>query len=239
MAERGRKVIGILGGMGPEATADLFAKIIRVTPAKVDQDHFRVLIFSDPLIPDRTAAILGRGESPLPALLAGARRLAEAGADLLAIPCVTAHHFHAELQTGVPIPILHIVREARRALDQRRPGARRIGLLATSGTLGARLFQREFEPAGIEILVPEAAVQEAAVMPALYAVKAGDRSAGPRAAIHEAAEGLRARGAEAIVAGCTEVPLLVQDGELPIPVVDATLALARAAVREAGGEPRG
>lgn len=233
-----RKVIGILGGMGPEATADLFAKIIRVTPAKADQDHFQVLLFSDPLIPDRTAAIFGRGESPLPAMLAGARRLAVAGAGLLAIPCVTAHHFHAELQAGVTIPILHIVREALRTLGERLPRARRVGLLATSGTLRARLFHREFEPAGIVILAPDAATQEATVMPALYAVKAGDRSEAPRAAIREAAEGLRARGAEAVIAGCTEVPLLLQNGDLPVPVVDATLALARAAVREAGGEPR-
>jgi aspartate racemase len=228
-----RKVIGVLGGMGPAATADFYQKIIRATPAKSDQEHLQVLIFSNPQVPDRTAAIRGEGPDPLPALVAGAELLVRGGADLIAIPCVTAHYFHDALQRAIPVLILHLVGETVRAVLTRHPGVRRVGLLATTGTLQARLFDAFFEPRGLELLRPDPEVQATAVMEAIYRVKAEGAHPILRERIRGAAEQLIRRGAEVVVAGCTEVPLLLQDGDLSIPVVDATLVLAEAAVRAA------
>lgn len=225
------KTIGILGGMGPAATVDFYGKIVAATPAKRDQDHPKVVIVSDPHVPDRTAAILDGGEDPTPALLAGARLLVDAGADFIAIPCVTAHHFYPAVQRAVPIPILHIVQEAAVAVGTTWPGMRRLGLLATSGTLRARLFEAAFEPRGLAILVPEPPVQDADVMPAIYAVKTGGDLSAARRGARDAAEHLRRCGAEAIIAGCTEVPLVLGAADLTIPLVDPTEILARAAVR--------
>ncbi len=226
-----KKVIGILGGMGPAATADFYQKILRATPAKGDQDHLKALIYSNPHVPDRTAAIQGRGPDPVPALVASAEVLVKAGVDFIVIPCITAHHFYDRLQQAVSVPILHIIGETATALTAERPDIRRLGLLATSGTLKGRLFESYFEPRGLAVLTPDPEVQSDLVMQAIYAVKAGETSHGPRRLIREAAEHLLARGAEAVCAGCTEVPLILQDGDLSVPVVDPTWILAQAAVR--------
>jgi len=228
-----RNVIGILGGMGPAATVDFYQKIIRATPAKSDQDHLQVLIYSNPQVPDRTAAILGEGPDPLPVLVAGAELLVRGGADLITIPCVTAHYFYDALQRAIAVPILHLVGETLTAILARYPGVRRVGILATTGTLQARLFDAYFEPRGLELLRPDPEVQAAVVMESIYRVKAEGAHPALQQRLRDAAEHLLHRGAEIIVAGCTEVPLLLQDGDVSIPVVDATLVLAEAAVRAA------
>ncbi len=228
-----RKIIGVLGGMGPAATADFYQKIIRATPAKGDQDHLKVLIFGNPQIPDRTAAIRGDGPDPLPALVESAEVLVRGGADFLTIPCVTAHHFYEALQRSVRVPILHLIGETVTAVLNEYPGLRRLGLLATSGTLQSRLFESYFEPRGFTILTPDPAVQAAGVMEAVYAVKQGKPLEQSRRLIREAAEHLCRRGAEAVLAGCTEVPLILQDGDLSVPLIDPTWILAQAAVRRA------
>ena len=227
------KMIGVLGGMGPAATADFYQKIIRATPAKTDQEHLKVLIFSNPQMPDRTAAIRGEGPSPLPILVAGAEVLVRGGADFITIPCVTAHYYYEALQRSVSVPILHLVGETATAVVNEYPGVRHLGLLATTGTLESRLFEPYFEPRGFTILTPDPAVQATVVMKAIYAVKHGESVERPRRLIREATEHLQARGAEAIITGCTEIPLVLQDGDLPMPVIDPTWILAEAAVRRA------
>lgn len=229
----GTRIIGVLGGMGPAATADFYDKLIQATPAKCDQDHLKVLIFSNPQIPDRTAAIRGEGPDPLPALVATAETLARAGAHFLTIPCVTAHHFFDRLQAAVTVPILHLIRETVGAIGAEYPRLRRFGLLATSGTLQTGMFEAAFEPEGLAILACESGVQNSRVMEAIYAVKKGEPLDRPRCLIREAAAHLLERGAEAIIAGCTEVPLILHDGDLAVPVIDPTWCLARAAVRRA------
>jgi aspartate racemase len=231
-------MIGVLGGMGPAATADFYQKIIRATPAKADQDHLKVLIFSNPQIPDRTAAIQGQGPDPIPVLVASAEVLIRGGADLITIPCVTAHQFYDSVQQAISVPILHLIGETVTAVVSQHPGFRRLGLLATTGTLQARLFESYFEPRGFTILTPAPAVQTSAVMEAIYAVKHGEPLERPCRLIREAAEHLSAHGAEAIIAGCTEVPLMLQDGDLSVPMIDPTWILAQAAVRYALGQDR-
>ncbi len=228
-----QRIIGVLGGMGPAATADFYQKLIQATPAKTDQDHLKVLIYSNPHIPDRTAAIRGDGPDPLPALVASAEALIRAGADFLTMPCVTAHHFFDGLQAAVPVPILHLVRETANAVSVEHPTLRRFGLLATSGTLQSRMFEAKFEPQGLAILACERSVQEACVMEAIYSVKKGESLVRPRQLIREAASHLLDRGAQAVIAGCTEIPLILREGDLPVPVIDPTWNLAKAAVHYA------
>ena len=124
------RVVGILGGMGPAATADFYLKLIQATPAAVDQEHLQVLIWSDPTIPDRTEALLTHGEDPTPALIAGAEMLRRSGAGMLAVPCNTAHAFLAAVQAEVDIPIIHMIEETANYVHQLKPAIRRVGLLS-------------------------------------------------------------------------------------------------------------
>jgi aspartate racemase len=231
--------IGILGGMGPEATADCFVKIITNTPARTDQDHLRVVIDSNPKVPDRTAAILGRGESPLPLLVAGAEALERAGADFLIIPCVSAHFFLEDLRRRARLPILSIFDAVAETIERLRPEVKKVGLLGTTGTVEGGLLQRRLEESDIETVVPGCEVQ-AKIMAAIYDIKE-TRPARSRAEIQAdlvaVAESLIAHGARGIVAACTEIPLALIQEDLAVPYFDSLLLLARAAIRRAGREP--
>lgn len=232
---RGRRVVGVLGGMGPLATADFYTKLVRLTPARRDQDHLHVIIDSDPVIPDRTAAVLEGGPDPVPALAAAARRLAWAGAELIAIPCNSAHAFLDEIRRAAGVPVLDITEEVAAAACRLRPAPRAVGLLATSATLRTRLYHRALRARGIAVIEPEPAAQRR-VMEAIHAVKAGDLGPSVRARVLEAGGALVRRGAQAIVLGCTELPLVADPGEAPAPLLDGTEILARAVIRDAAGE---
>ena len=169
-----KKIIGIIGGMGPLATADLFQKIILHTQASCDQEHLHVCIDSNTNIPDRTEALLHGGADPVPEMTRSARHLASIGAQVLIMPCNTAHGFYEQVQSAVDVPVLHMIALTRDALTAR--GVRRAGLLATDGTIETGIYQRTFAGSGIELLTPPAADQ-AAVMDVIYnGVKAGDVS---------------------------------------------------------------
>ena len=227
-----KKTIGIIGGMGPLATCDLFEKIIRHTRVSCDQEHLHVLIDNNPAVPDRTKALLHGGESPLPALCASARRLEADGAQVLLLPCNTSHHYYAELSAAVSVPLLHMIALTRDALL--RKGVSCAGLLATDGTLQTGVYQDAFAGSGVTLLPPEAA-EQAAVMDTIYrGVKADDPAYTP-AALSEACRSLLARGAQVLILGCTELPIAFDRWQLPFPVVDPTLELALAAIRFAGG----
>ncbi len=235
------KIIGILGGMGPEATIDLFAKIVKGTKVKKDQNHLRVLIDNNPKIPDRTLAILGKGPSPLPQLIQSAKLLEKAGADFIIIPCVTAHFYYEPLQRKVKIPILHIVRETVHHIEKRLKGMRKIGLIATTGTIQTGLFQEALSSIGINTLLLDPFVQKNWVMEAIYGEK-GIKAVGPselsRYLIVEASQKLIRKGAQAILAGCTEIPLVLKEGDLPVPVIDPIAILAQSAIAKAKGQKR-
>lgn len=232
------KVIGVLGGLGPWATLDLFEKILRLTPARRDQDHLRVIIDSNAKIPDRSPAILGRGEDPTPALVATAVNLERAGAEVLVIPCNTAHAFYEAVAASVAIPVLHIMEEVAAAAHRDWPEVRRVGVLATRATIVARLYHHAFAKIGVDVLAPDAAGQ-AVVTRAIYGVKAGTLDVETTAAVAGVARALIALGADAIVLGCTELPFLLRPGDVDVPLLDSNLILAQAAVRAARavGEP--
>jgi aspartate racemase len=232
------KIIGVLGGMGPEATIELFAQIVRRTRAKKDRDHLRVLIDNNPKVPDRTAAILHGGESCLPELARSARALKRAGADFIVIPCVTVHYFHGALQKRTSLPVLHIIEETVKRIRRGHPGVRRVGLLATTGTIQAGLFQQALAGTKLELLTPTEDAQKNLVMKAIYAIKAEGANEGARSLVRRAADDLVERGAQIVIAGCTEIPLVLKDGDLPVPVIDPIAILADAAIDQAGGKRR-
>jgi aspartate racemase len=220
-------MLGVLGGMGPLATADFFHKLLQATPAACDEDHIPVLIHSVPQIPSRPAAILRGGASPLPALAAARDRLIAVGATLLAMPCNTAHHWHADL-AAVPIPFPHIADAVAYELPLR---ATRVGIIATAATLAARIYARRLD-AGLEWLAPDESTYQHAVQPGIDAVKRNAAADGGRL-LEPVVAGLLGRGATCVVLACTEVPVALDAVASPLRqhCIDSTAALARTCVR--------
>ncbi len=234
------KVIGILGGMGPEATVDCFYRIIENTPAEKDQDHLRVIIDSNPKIPDRTNAILGIGESPVPMMVESCNALKKAGADFVIIPCVSAHFFLTEIRDNTDLPILSIFDVVAESIRDQYPNVRVVGLMATTGTIRGGLFQKRLAQSGIETIVCDEDTQKE-VMRAIYDIKKGKLNKSPgevKKILVEAAQSLIERDSEAIIAGCTEIPLGLKQEDLEVPYFDVVSLLARAAIRHAGLEPK-
>ena len=231
------KTVGILGGMGPQATVDLFAKIVANTPAVVDHDHLRIIIDNNPHIPPRVEAILGDGPSPLPALAASARLLEQAGADFIVMPCNTAHCWLEGMRAAVTIPIHSMIENAAAAVAAtHRHLSGRLLLLATAATVGLELYQRAFAAEGMELrLLNEA--EQTVLDKAVRRVKAGELADNPYLGEIDDMLGRHAgAGVAAVIAGCTEVPLLLPYLTAPVERFDATLLLARMAVAFARGE---
>ncbi len=225
-------ILGIFGGMGPEATANMYQLIVKLTPATKDQEHVPTLIFSFPQVPDRTTAILANDPSIVPWLVEGVTRLERAGASFIIIPCNTAHYYHDRMQAAVDIPILHMIREAARAVAARYPQCRQVGLLATSGTIQTGLYEKEFAALRRRTIVPDDAVETDYVMKAIALIKAGDTGRESGNLLAAAGDHLVARGAEVLVLGCTEIPLAFNTERAKVPVVNATRVLAEAAIRK-------
>lgn len=236
------KVIGILGGMGPEATLDCFGKIIQNTPAKTDREHIRVVIDSNPGIPDRIAAILSDGESPVPALVAGCRGLEKAGADFIIIPCVTVHFFLPQIQAGSPLPVLSIIDAVADVIQRDFHETKTVGLLGTVATVESGLFQKRLARETIDTLVPDSA-QQSKIVAAIKDIKDTRPSRTQSEITNDLVEAARSLidrkpdGADAIIAGCTEIPLALGQEHLPVPYFDSLTILARAAIRFAGRTP--
>src|SRR5512135_1970519 len=222
-------MLGVIGGMGPLATADFFRKLIDATPAREDDEHIPVLIHSVPQVPSRPAAILRGGPSPLPALLEARDRLLAAGATMLAMPCNTAHHWYDDLAAGCPVPFVHIVDAVADLLPA---GARALGIVATRATLRARVFERRLAGRDIALAAPDEATYDRAVQPAIEAVKRGATEEGGRLLEPVIAAEL-GRGAAAVVLACTELPIALDAIASPLRArcIDSTDALARACVR--------
>ncbi|MBR0724881.1 aspartate/glutamate racemase family protein [Bradyrhizobium manausense] len=230
-------MLGILGGMGPMATVDFMGKVIRNTPASCDQDHIQMVVCSATDVPDRTAAILGQGSDPFPAMLNALRRLELSGATRFAIPCNTAHHWHGALQAKTSVPIIHIVDAVADALAEQRMSPA-IGLLATDGTVRAGIYQQRLAERGYACVVPDAKAQ-AEVMRAIRLVKAGctDEAA---VILGREAEALAARGCSHIAMACTEIPLALAalDRDVSAALLDPTDILAQACVRSCLAVPQ-
>jgi aspartate racemase len=230
------KRIGVLGGMGPMATADFFRKLIEATPAERDQDHVPVIIYSVPQMPSRDKAITRGGESPLPHMLAGLQALKEQHADFVAIPCNTAHYWYEDLCREGGLPILHIVDAVCDELSNGHGVEGPIGLLSTDATLSSRIYHDRLSHRGIELMVNTPDEQAEFINPGIDLVKCG-RLEEAGAAVHRAVARLLERGAKKLILGCTELPVALEAVDSPSMenCIDATRALARASVSRALG----
>ncbi len=215
------KVLGVLGGMGPAATTAFMARVQALTPARGDEDHIRLLVDLNPQVPNRHSDPEGARRE----LGRMAERLRDMGAEVLAMPCNTAHA-HAEAIRAAGLPFIDMIEATVEAA--RATGARRIGVLATPG--GTALYREALGRAGLEPATLEGA-DERAFMAAVLAFKAGDLGDGPRAKMRRLAAALVAAGAEAVIGGCTEVPLLLAPEEVAVPLVDSAEVLAAACVK--------
>ncbi|MBO5929533.1 MAG: aspartate/glutamate racemase family protein [Clostridia bacterium] len=227
-----KKTIGIIGGMGPAATVDLFKKIVENTDAANDAGHVRVYMDCYPTIPDRTKAILGEGESPVPYLAESAEKLAAIGADFLIMPCNTSHYFYKELSEKSPIPVMNMIQETAKELHSR--GVQKVGVLATDGTVKTGIYQKELAVFGIEAVCPSVKGQQE-VMRLIYDGVKADAKQFPAEAMRGVVSELFAQGAEVLVLGCSELPLGFERYGIPLEnTVDAVEILARAAIAAAG-----
>ena len=225
-------LLGVLGGMGPLATVDFLSKLIEETPAERDQDHIPLIAYSVPQIPDRPAAILRNGPSPLPAMLEGVRVLKQAGAIAIAIPCNTAHYWYDDIARAAAVPVLHIADAACDALERHDVHAERVGLMGTDGTIAAGFLQSRLRSRSVTPVLNTPEEQAQCVLPAIAAVKAHDLDRAQTLA-HSAFEALERRGAQAVILACTELPIAIERGSTPrqVMAIDATRALAQACVQ--------
>ena len=230
--------IGVVGGVGPAATVDFMDKIVRNTPARRDQEHIKVVVEQNPQIPDRTENLIGEGADPTVALYSTCKKLEADEADLIAIPCNTAHAFVERIQPYLSIPIINMLYETVAYIRQHHPSRSRIGLLATSGTIRSRVYHDIVEKAGLTLLTPDE-TNQARVMDAIYGekgVKAGFTEGQCKDDLLAALAHLVERGAEVAILGCTELPLLLAQnddfkvGGTSVVLLDPTEILARKCV---------
>jgi aspartate racemase len=217
--------------MGPESTVDFMAKVLAATPADKDQDHARLLVDQNPHVPSRQAAMLGDGEDPGAALAAMARGLEQAGADFLVMPCNTAHAFAPAIEAAVSIPFVSIIEETVAACR----GQDVVGLLPTAGCLQAGLYQAAFVAVGLELALPTAD-EVAEISRLVDEIKKGNRGEEVAASMLAVAEAMIGRGATALIAACTEIPLVLDDSMVRVPLISSTDVLAVETARICAGD---
>ena len=221
------KTLGILGGMGPLATADLFYKIVSLTQAKSDRDHIHIITDNYCEIPDRSAYILGDGEDPIHHMYEAARKLEGAGVDFLVMPCNTAHYFYDKISEKIAIPFLNMIDETASALIEETM----VGLLATEGTYSARLYEEAFLPYNTAVETPEESIKKL-INTLIYNFKGGETA--KTEDLDAVIDYFRGKGVGKLILGCTELPLIFKGYPSPIPLIDPTEILAMAAIRYAG-----
>jgi len=232
------KIVGIIGGMGPEATVDLMARVIKATPALDDVDHIRMVVDNNPKVPSRIKAIIeGDGESPIPCLQDMARRLVAWGVDFLAMPCNTAHYYHRDIQESVAIPVLDMVDLAVREVIIQTPGLKTVGLLASTAVVNLKLYEKRFAQHGVALLAPAHHFQEG-VMHAIKRIKTSSYGGEVVEALQLAADHLVEFGAEALLVACTELSIIGREIRPTVKMFDSAQILAEAIVKEALVRPR-
>ena len=225
-----KKTVGIIGGMGPGATALLFQKIIDHTDAKMDADHIHILIDNRPSIPDRTAAILNRDDTPVRKICESGKRLEEMGAELIAIPCNTSHYFYPYIQENLDVPVINMLEET--AKECKKLGFASVGVLATTGTKNTGIYEQALRAQGLQTIYPDEAGQEVLMSIIYDYVKAGKPVTGE--IFKEQLEDMESKGAQAFVLGCTELPIVFSDGDMGRKFIDSLDILAKKTVEMAG-----
>jgi len=230
------KIVGVIGGLGPEATVDLMRRVIEATPAKDDADHIRMIVDNNPKIPSRIKALIeGTGESPAPLMAEMARKLAAFGADFLVIPCNTAHFYYDDICAAVDIPILNMVDLTVENVLQENPFIQTAGLLASEAVLRTRLYQRRFDERGVKQIRPSSELQTR-IMTSIRKIKVGKYQEEDKRVLQIAAEELMSRKAEVLIVACTELSIISDSIDVEVPIYDASQVLAEGIVRVVKGE---
>lgn len=226
------RLVGILGGMGPAATADFYRKLIAATPATIDQDHVRVVMWADPTIPSRQDALLSGGQDPTPALEFGADQLERCGAEIVVVPCNTVHPYLDSVFAERPMQFISIIRATLTALPDDRSTP--VGVLATDAALRAGIYQEALTDAGRTFVLPDSGAQ-VQLMEAVRQVKSGANPVTVGAHLHGIVDALGAAGATTVIAGCTELSALIETLQQPLSlnVIDPAAELARHTVAAA------
>ena len=230
MSTSDKKIVGIIGGMGPAATALLFQKLIDHTEAKCDAEHMHILIDNNTKIPDRTTAILNGDNTPALHIIKSGKNLQQCGAELLVIPCNTSHYFYETIQKEISVPVLNMIEETAKVCLQN--GYKKVGVLATSGTLKTDIYAEELKKMGIEAVYPDENGQKK-VMEVIYdQVKAGSKI--NVQILDQTLKKMVASGAQAFILGCTELPFAIKNGDFGYHFLDSLDILARCTVERAG-----
>ncbi|MBI2464898.1 amino acid racemase [Candidatus Shapirobacteria bacterium] len=232
---KNKKTIGVIGGMGPEATVDFFRWVVHLTTARSDIDHPHLLIDNNPQIPSRIKAILDHGPSPLPVMLRMAQKLVLSGAKIIVIPCNTASYFIPSLQKKINVPILNIIEETVFWINNHYPNIKKVGIMATIPTLKTGLYQQELIKFKIEPIVPTLNIVRKLIMSATHGrrgIKSGYHST-PRRKLIKSLKYYRQLGAEAIILGCTEIPLVLRPKDSSLILINPTKILAQAVISRA------
>jgi aspartate racemase len=228
-----RRVAGIIGGMGPQATINFLTTMLRLTTsARTDKEHIPTLVYNDPRIPDRNLAFANQGPSPEPMLADIARALERAGADFLVMPCNTAHVYAAAIRAASSLPFIDMIEVTSNALASDHPSVRVAGLLATPACTASGLYARALAKRGMKLLTLSDS-DEQKFINIVYLLKSGGFDSSAHRSLQRLAMGLVRRGAGAIVSACTELPLILRPADITCPLIDSTIALANWSVRYA------
>ncbi len=228
------KLAGVIGGMGPDATVDFMARVLKATPAKEDQHHVRMLVDHNPRIPSRQRAMRGEGEDPGPALAAMAHRLEAGGAEFLVMPCNLAHAWQNHIEAAIDIPFISIVEASVTSALNRSGDDSAVGLMTTPGCFTAGLYQQRLADTGRQVILqtPDELFE---AMSLVERIKSGDKSDAIRDGLRALADRLVKRGAKVLIAACTEFPLVLDESMFDVAFVSSTDVLAQKTVAMALG----
>jgi len=225
------KIVGVVGGMGPEATVDLMRRVIEATPAQDDIDHIRMIVDNNPKVPSRIEAIVeGTGESPSPILAEMARKLETYGADFLVIPCNTAHYYLNDIRSAVSIPVIDMIELTLDAVLRENPALKTTGLLASQAVLQTGLYMKRFGERGVDLVYPQDKLQDE-LTTAIRTIKTGRYGTREKSILRSAADDMIKRKAEALIIACTELSLIAHALDPAVNVYDSAQILAEAIVR--------
>jgi len=226
------KVVGILGGMGPEATVDLFSNIVAESNAKNDHDHLRIIIDNNPKMPSRQDAILNGGENPGPAMAETAKNIEDAGADFIIIGANTAHYFYDYVKNAVDIPVLHIIDETVLETIKIVDKVKKVGVLATAGAMKTKMYENSFNKFGIEVVEIPEEIQEL-IDNSIFSFKYDGLTNKNEEMMLKAVKFLIDNKAEVLIMGCTEIPLVLRNKKLPVKLINPNDVISRIAVKYA------
>jgi aspartate racemase len=234
MTEKTRKIAGVMGGMGPDATVDFMARVIALTDSGRDQDHVHLIVDQDPRVPNRQEALRNGSKVVIRALGKMAKRLEDAGADFLVMVCNTAHVFLDDVHAKSSIPFISIIDESVNEIDRVRPDARKVGVMATDGCLSSGIYRDAVAASGREVLEPEGNELDE-LMRLITEIKAGNQGEAIALGMQGVANALIDKGADVLISGCTEIPIVFNGENCAVPVIPSTYVLAERTLEYAKG----